>query len=406
MEFNWTQETERRLGSFLAGVGEILGNDSRRASFALYAMGLLGEGERKSIEPIAARCFPHPRHVDAAHQRLQHFVTDSAWSDSAVRRYAALHAVKAMTKHEPVVSWIVDDTGFLKQGKHSVGVQRQYTGSAGKVANCQTGTSLVVTTRTMHVGIDFELYLPRSWTDDAERRREARIPDEVEFKTKPQQALEMIRRAVEDGVPTGAILADCGFGDSNDFRDGIRALGLHYAVGVEAKSKVRRVDRLGRARDPRIDLLSVARRLRVARRFRRVTWRNGTKGPMWSHFAFERVSPSPQRGKRGAEPVWLVIEWPEAEATPTGYFFVSLPDLSKKQMVRLIKERYRTELVYSELKGELGLDHFEGRRFRGWHHHVSVVLCCHAFLVAERSSRIPPSARERTTQTDPISLAA
>lgn len=406
MEFNWTQDTQRRLEAFFGGVGEILGNDSRRGSFALYAMGLLGEGERKSIEPIAARCFPDPRHVDAAHQRLQHFVTDSTWSDPAVRRFAAMHAVTAMTKHEPVVSWIVDDTGFLKQGKHSVGVQRQYTGSAGKVANCQVGTSLVVTTRTMHVGIDFELYLPKSWIDDAERRREARIPDDIEFKTKPQQALDMIRRAVDGGIPTGTILADCGFGDSNEFRDGVRALGLHYAVGVEAPTKVRRVDRLGRAQGNRVGLLSIAQRLRMKRRYRRITWRPGTKVDMWSRFAFERVkAASKDHGQRDPEAVWLVVEWPDGEPAPTGYFFVSLPNLSRKHMVRLIKERYRTEAVYSELKGELGLDHFEGRRFQGWHHHVSVVLCCHAFLVAERSTRFPPSAR-RTTKTDPISRAA
>jgi SRSO17 transposase len=369
-------------------------------------LGLLSEGERKSIEPIAARCVPDPHHVDAAHQRLQHFVTDSQWNDRAVRRYAARHAVSAMTRDEPIVSWIVDDTGFLKQGTHSVGVQRQYTGSAGKVANCQVGTSLVVTTRTMHLGIDFELYLPKSWTDDPERRREARIPADVPFKTKPQQALAMIQRAVEDGLPTAPILADCGFGDSKEFRDGLRALGLHYAVGVEAKTRARWVDGLDDPLGDRHSLLSIAQQLRVYRRYRRVTWREGTKASLRSRFAFERVMPSPTgRGRRETEAVWLVVEWPDGKPAPSGYYFVSCPDLTPKQMVRLIKERYRTEAVYSELKGELGLDHFEGRRFPGWHHHVSVVLCCHAFLVAERSFRFPPSAR-RTTQNDPISLAA
>ena len=407
MEFRWDGDTERRLEDFFAGIGDILGNDGRRASFAQYAMGLLGEGERKSIEPIAARCCPDPEQVDAVHQRLQHFVTDSRWDDRSVRRFAARHAVSAMTQREPVVSWIVDDTGFLKQGDHSVGVQRQYTGSAGKIANSQVGTSLVVTTRTMHVAVDFDLYLPRSWTDDLRRRKEARIPADVEFKTKPQQAITMLQRAVADGIPTGVVLSDCGFGDSNDFRDGVRALGLHYAVGVESKTKVRRVGGSGEASGPRMNLLALARKLRLQREFRRVTWRQGTNRDLWSTFAVARVVPSPHRPRQQpeTEAVWLLIEWPDGDPQPSHYFFVSIPNLSRKQMVRLVKERYRTEAVYQELKGEFGLDHFEGRRFAGWHHHVSVVLCCHAFVVAERAGRFSPSAA-RTTPADPVTLAA
>ena len=396
MEFIWDSEANERLQGFIAGIGAILGNDSRRASFGQYAMGLLGEGERKSMEPIAARCCCDPDRVDARHQQLQHFVTHSNWSDRESRRYAARYAVAAMTEQEPVVGWIVDDTGFLKQGTHSVGVQRQ------------VGTSLVVSTRTMHVCIDFDLYLPRSWTDDPKRRREARIPDSVVFKTKPQQALEIIQRAIADGIPTGTVLADCGYGDSNEFRDGVRALELHYAVGVEAPTKVVCVDRLGRKNGGRISIEKIARQTRSKKGgFRRVTWREGTRGQLWSRFAFHRVVPARRKRRKGsvAEPVWLVIEWPDGEPAPTHYFFISLPDLTKKQMVRLVKERYRTENVYQELKGELGLDHFEGRRYRGWHHHVSVALCCHAFLVAERSRLFPPSAR-RTAAIRPVSRAA
>ena len=405
MEFRFDGDTERRLHDFFSGVGDILGNDGRRASFAQYAMGLLGEGERKSIEPIAARCCPDPEQVDAVHQRLQHFVTNARWDDRSVRRFAARHAVSAMTQREPVVSWIVDDTGFLKQGDHSVGVQRQYTGSAGKIANSQVGTSLVVTTRTMHVAVDFELYLPRSWTDDRRRRKEARIPADVEFKTKPQQAISMLQRAVGDGIPTGVVLSDCGFGDSNDFRDGVRALGLHFAVGVESKTKVRRAGISGKAGEQRLSLLALARKVRLQRGFRRVTWRQGTNRDLWSTFAVERVVPSPSGQRQQAEALWLLIEWPDGDPEPSHYFFVSVPDLSRKQMVRLVKERYRTEVVYQELKGEFGLDHFEGRRFAGWHHHVSVVLCCHAFVVAERAGRFSPSA-PRTPSAPPVALAA
>src|SRR6266446_3891644 len=218
------QGAQVRLAKYLGGIGEILGHDSRRASFATYALGLLSEAERKSIEPIAARSCADDEQVSAVHQQLQHFITDSPWSDREVRRGAARYAIEALSAREPVETWQIDDTGFLKQGTHSVGVQRQYTGSAGKIANCQIGVSLSVTTKTEHLPVDFELYLPKSWTKDPIRRAEARIPDEVEFCTKPELALEMIRRAVSDELPPGVVLADSAFGDSSEFREQIRLL--------------------------------------------------------------------------------------------------------------------------------------------------------------------------------------
>jgi SRSO17 transposase len=166
---------EQRLESYLDRIGKVLGRDERRASFATYALGILGDGERKSVEPIAARACADPARADAVHQRLLHFMVDSRWTDRDVRREAASYALEAMTAQNAVEVWIVDDTGFLKQGIHSVGVQRQYTGSAGKIANCQIGTSLTVATRTEQLPIDFALYLPKSWLDDDERREEARI---------------------------------------------------------------------------------------------------------------------------------------------------------------------------------------------------------------------------------------
>ena len=212
----------QRLEQYFQRIGEVLGEESRRGSFALYAMGLLGDGERKSVEPLAARACPDPKRVEAMHQRLLHFAVDSKWSDRQVRRVAAQYALEEMTRREPVEVWMVDDTGFLKQGKHSVGVQRQYTGSAGKVANCQIGVSLRVATRTEHLPLDFELYLPECWANDAARRREARIPADVPFKTKPQLALQMIDRAVEDGVPPGVVLADTAYGSCSQFRARLR----------------------------------------------------------------------------------------------------------------------------------------------------------------------------------------
>jgi SRSO17 transposase len=232
---------EDRLAAFFERIGKVLANKKRRESFAIYALGLLGDAERKSVEPLAARACADPEGTNPAHQRLLHFVGESEWSDAVVRKSAAEYALAAMGEREPVETWIIDDTGFLKQGKHSVGVQRQYTGSAGKVTNCQIGVSLSLATRTLHLPVDFELYLPQAWTGDRMRRREAVIPKEVEFRTKPELALQMVRRAVAAGYPRGIVLADAAYGNSSDFRTALRAEGLDYAVGIEGNTKVWRV---------------------------------------------------------------------------------------------------------------------------------------------------------------------
>jgi SRSO17 transposase len=391
-EYSFDASGERRLGEYLDQIGKVLHYSKRKASFAVYAMGLLGDGDRKSIEPIAARAYCSPLETEQAHDRLHHFLTDSRWSDRDVRRIAARHAVSAMTAKEPIKTSIVDDTGFLKQGTHSVGVQRQYTGTVGKVTNCQLGVSLSVATRSEHAPIDFELYLPRSWTDDKERRKEARIPDDIPFRTKPELALLMVGRAVEDGIPLGVLLADSAYGDSGPFRAGLRSLGVEYAVGVHGPTTVFVVDRLGRRRG---EALSV-RDLALTRKYRRVTWREGTKQKLSAHFTRLRVIPAHDDGTPPAqrEELWLVCEWPPGEAAPSKFYLSTLPrSVSMKQLVRLIKERYRTERLYEDLKGELGLDHYEGRRFPGWHHHISAVLCCFAFVLSERTRHFPPSAR-------------
>jgi SRSO17 transposase len=383
----------QRLEEYFRRIGDILGEESRRSSFAIYAMGLLGEGERKSIEPIAARACPDPSKTDAMHQRLLHFAVDSRWSDREVRQEAARYALGAMTQREPVEVWIVDDTGFLKQGKHSVGVQRQYTGSAGKITNCQLGVSLSIATRTEHLPIDFELYLPESWANDSARRLEARIPEDVAFMTKPQLALQMIGRAVEDGVPKGVVLADSAYGTSSDFRAQVRSLGLHYAVGVEPQTTISLLDNEGRPHGEAVSVKELALSIHERGGFRRCTWRSGTREELWAGFALRRVvAAGVPKGQQ--EPLWLLIEWREGEPEPANYFLVSVPGrITKKQLIRLVMQRWRTERVYEDLKGELGLDHYEGRRFPGWHHHVSVALCCYAFIIAERVRHFPPSAR-------------
>jgi len=200
-EFQFDASGQQRLAEYFDLIGDALGLDERRTSYAIYAMGLFGDGDRKSMEPIAARANPDTRRVNAQHQRIQHFITDSMWSDRAVRREAARYGVSALTARESITHWIGDDTGFLKQGSHSVGVKRQYTGSAGKVTNCQVGVSVSVATPTNHLPIDFELYLPHDWIDDDVRRREARIPDDVVFKTKLELMIDIVDRALADGAP-------------------------------------------------------------------------------------------------------------------------------------------------------------------------------------------------------------
>lgn len=226
MEYILDAAAEERLQQYINGVGEVLGHPKRREAFASYTLGLLSDLERKSVEPIAALTCPDPARVDAAHQSLLHFVSISDWDDHAVRCFAAQYAMAAMSARAPITTWIVDDTGFLKQGKHSVGVKRQYTGTAGKIANCQIGVSLTVSNGQAHLPIDFELYLPEEWANDPARRREAQIPEQVQFKTKIDLALDAIERAVAHKVPGEIVLADAAYGRSAKFRDTVRILGF------------------------------------------------------------------------------------------------------------------------------------------------------------------------------------
>lgn len=390
---------QARLQQFLADLGAAHLKDKRkRESFALYFFGLLSESERKSVEPLAARTADHPLAVQQMHHKLLHFVSYCAWDDRAVRQFAAKYAIAELQKNEKLTTWIIDDTGFLKQGKHSVAVQRQYTGSAGKITNCQIGVSLCVATATAHLPFDFELYVPEKWTDSPALRLQAKIPEAIAFKTKPQLALDMIERAVRAEVPGDVLLADAGYGDSNDFRSTVRTLGFDYAVGVSSSVTIHRVDAAGRARGPALSAKNLAIKLRED--FRRITWKTGANGQELSaRFAFTRVKTAHDDGMPLAsrEAEWLIAEWPDSESEPSKFHLTTLPKrMSKKQIVLLLKERWRTERMYQDLKGELGLDHFEGRSFPGWHHHVSVVLTCAAFLVAEQARAFSPSASRQT----------
>jgi SRSO17 transposase len=403
---------QRRLLELFSAIGQALGNKCRRASFAVYAMGLLGVGKRKSAEPIAATATADPAVCEPAHQRLLRFLRDSPWKDRDVRRIAAQHAISALTAQEQIRTWIIDDTGFLKQGTHSVGVQRQYTGSAGKITNCQIAVSLSIATRSAHVPIDFALYLPECWTSDAARRAECRIPDDVVFKTRHDLALDLIVRALEDGVPGDIVLSDSAYGDSYEFREAVRVLGFDYALGIHATTAMWRLDGREHCRGDPKTARAIADAL-PERAFRTLTWREGTmpgqRGKLRSRFHFCRVkvahhdSSDPPSSR---EPLWLIVEWPEGERAPTKFALTTLRrTMSKKQIVRTLKERYRTERVYREMKQELGLDHFEGRSYPGWHHHVSVALCCYAFVIGERMRHFPPETR-RNRRRRSIDLAA
>jgi SRSO17 transposase len=396
-----------RLEQLFGRVGAHLKDRRKRESFAMYAFGILGDGERKSAEPIAARACADPEQTHNVHSKLLYFLGRSEWDDRAVRLEAARYAIEAVQGREPVTTWIIDDTGFLKQGKHSVGVQRQYTGSAGKVTNCQVGVSLAVATGSEQIPVDFELYLPACWIDDPQRRREARIPESMTFKTKVQLALEMIERAKENGVPGDILLADSAYGDSTDFRNAVRKLGFDFAVGVLPTLGVVRLDRLDRIHAKRESVADLVAAL-PKKAFRRLTWRHGTGHKLRSRFAFVRVKTTHDDGiaVTDREPLWLVAEWPEGETKPAKFVLTTLPRrMSHKQIVRVLKERWRTERMYDDLKGELGLAHFEGRSFPGWHHHISVVLCCYCFVVAERVGAFPPSAA-RARSHRPLSRAA
>jgi SRSO17 transposase len=409
MSYEFDAQGEQRLKDYFSRIGDVLAHKTKREVFALYATGLLSNLERKSVEPIAAYLCPDPDRVDPMHQRLLHFQTTSVWDDRAVRLSAARYAIDALTEREGVRVWIIDDTGFLKQGDHSVGVQRQYTGSAGKITNCQVGVSLTVATPTAHLPIDFELYLPESWACDPAKRREGKIPDEVRFKTKIELALDMITRASAADLPGQVVLADEGYGNSKDFRSTVRLIGFDYAVSICSSTNVIVLDKQRQPTGSATSARSVAEELTKAA-FRRITWRQGTSARLSARFAFRRVRVSAD-GLDG-DVQWLIIEWRDGEKAPEHFALATLGmdgKMSKKRIIRLFKERYRTEKAYEEMKGELGLDHFEGRSFAGWHHHVSVVLCCYAFIVAERARYCLPSrltAIQWPNPAQPLPLAA
>jgi SRSO17 transposase len=375
-----------------------------------YCKGLLLPGERKSIEPMAARL--HPHNVQATRQSLHHLVAKAPWSDLSLLNHVREQVLPAMRKHGDVVAWVVDDTGFPKKGKHSVGVTRQYCGQVGKQANCRVAVSLSVATWSSSLPIAYHLYLPKDWAEEVERREKAEVPQEVEFQTKPEIALDQIRAAVEASVPRGVVLADAAYGINTEFRNALTELKLQYVVGLQSsltvwepgkqplpaklRGKTGRPPRLLQ-RTPNHQPVSV-KQLAInlpGSAFREITWREGTTRKLRSRFAAVRVRPA-HRDYEKAEPhaeQWLLIEWPRSESEPTKYWISTLPPITPlKALVKIAKQRWIIERDYQELKQELGLGHFEGRNWRGFHHHATLCIAAYGFLVAERN-RFSPSAR-------------
>jgi SRSO17 transposase len=403
--------TEHRFDLFVDLLAAAIGHADRLAPLRAYCTGLFLPGERKSVEPMAASIAP--ANVRSQHQSMHHFVAQAPWSDRQVLDTVRDYALPIIEGHGHILAWIVDDTGHPKKGKHSVGVVRQYCGQLGKRENCQVAVSLSVANESASLPIAYDLYLPEEWAADFARRDTAGVPESVAFHTKPEIALAQIRQAVEAGVRRGVVIADAGFGHDTKFRDALRELKLQYAVGINSLTTVwpegtgplpppayagmgRPPTRWRRdaAHQP-ISVKELALELAEAK-FRTVAWREGSKGQLESRFCAVRVRAA-HGDNRCEEPraeEWLIIEWPEGEDEPTTYFLSTLPKTtSLTKLVYTIKLRWRIERDYQELKQEIGLGHFEGRGWRGFHHHATLSIAAYAFLVAERG-RFSPSGVE------------
>lgn len=390
---------ESRFEKYCDTMVDTLRHADRELPGRWYLKGLVLPGGRKSVEPMAARV--QPQRVRSAHQSMHHLVADAPWSDEAMLSAVARAVLpKLVRDHEPV-NWIVDDTGLPKKGRHSVGVAHQYCGQTGKQDNCRVAVSLSIATARGSVPVGFRLYLPREWTDDVARCRQAGVPGQVDFATKPKLALQQIEAALAAGCPRGTVLADAAYGDETAWREQLAGYGLRYAVGVRSGTTVwwgehqplvepqsrgtvgrprRRVRRDG-AHQP-IPVADVARAL-PARRWRTVTWREGVSQPLSSRFARVRVRAAHRDQPRDEE--WLIIEWRKGADEPAHYWFSNLPGNTRwQQLISTTKARWQIERDYQELKQELGLGHFEGRNWRGFHHHASLCIAAYGFLILER----------------------
>jgi SRSO17 transposase len=390
---------DRRLQHFLEDLLEPMGRRERRHWARVYVHGLLLDGERKSIEPIAARV------PGADVQALRQFVGQSPWEVEQVQRRLAHKMVDLLSEAQV---WILDETAFPKAGEHSVGVARQYCGTLGKIANCQVAVSLHWSSAEASCPILWRLYLPKEWLEDAQRAAEVKLPPGTSYRSKTELALELVDQALAWELPRRPVVADSFYGNDFDFRQQLRARELAYVVEVEPSTVVWTTDpnvslptpkkkKTGRPRRypplqalPRPqDLRTVAEQL-PASAWRTVAWRPGSRGPQRSRFARLQVWAAHGWRKQEHPPrvaEGLLVEWPQGSQHPTKYWLAQLDSepVGLRGWVRLAKARWRVELDYRELKEELGLHHFEGRHWLGWHHHVCLVSIAYAFLRSEQA---------------------
>ena len=391
---DWEQELGRWLAPYLTA----LGHKARQRWAPVYVQGLLGPGDRKSVQPMAARIAP------ADHEQLHHFIATSAWDPAPLETVLALEAQRLVGGPDAVL--IVDDTTLLKQGRHSVGVARQYSGQAGKTTNCQTLVSLTVARGEVPVPVALRLFLPEEWTRDAARLRRAGVPSAARaYRTKGAIALAELDRVSAAGVRVGTVLADAGYGASAAFRQALTARGLTWAVGIPHTQKVfpahvrLRTPRPrpggGRPRThpvPSHVSISATRALAAAR-WRSVSWRTGTRGPLRAQFAAVRVAVAD--GTRAAKGqhlpgglAWLVGEW--RSSGERKYYLTNHPAATPlRTLAAAIKARWVCEQAHQQLKEELGLDHFEGRSWLGLHHHALFTMLAFTFLQHERLRTMP-----------------
>jgi SRSO17 transposase len=402
------ESVERRFSAYVDGLVSVIGHADRAKPLLDYCTGLLMPCERKSVEPMAA--LTAPERTAAQHQSLLHFVGEGRWSDDVVLAKVREMVVPGIERHGPITGWIIDDTSFPKQGTHSVGVARQYCGELGKQDNCQAAVSLSLANAHASLPVAYRLYLPEAWSNDAARRKKAGVPGEIAFKTKPEIALDQISTAVAAGLPRAPVLMDAGYGPHSELRAAITALGLAYVAGILSNTTVwapgtgplppmawtgrgRPTKRLRRDAQHRpVKVKDLAMSL-PTKAWRTITWREGTNAPLTSRFArlrvrvarrdFDRTEPWPEE--------WLLVEWPKDEKEPTKYWLSTLPrSIGFARLVDLAKLRWRIERDYHDLKQEVGLGHYEGRGWRGFHHHATLCIAAYGFLICERQM-IPPS---------------
>jgi len=401
-----TPELQTRFGLYISQLAGAVAHKDRVESLLAYVCGLMLPAERKSVEPMAARLDPY--RTSARHQSLLHFVGQAPWDDHAVSAVARDYALTQMLPRSPIQHWILDDTGFPKKGKSSVGVSNQYCGILGKNANCQVTVSVSLATDAGSIPAAYRLYLPEKWALDPVRRKKCGVPEEIGFMPKWKLALELLDQLLDDQLAAAPVLADAGYGDNSAFREGLTERGFVYSVGIAHNTSVWQpgseplppCTRPGRERLsealklqgklPPVTVRSLAISLPETE-WQQITWRVGSAGVMSSRFARVKVRPAHWNAERTElwPEQWVLIEWPPSEPQPTKFWF-STEDLSIEELVASAKGRWRIERDYQELKSEFGLDKYQGRGWRGFHHHWTLAIAAYAFTLAERARLSPP----------------